>query len=374
MRLNIFPCILQTSSEQQNNISSRLGLALSEETAFLIVVENDGYSVEEYPCTDFGVKNFEGCYYFTLQDELYFCVRKRIHHFNREELKWHELMDSMEVVRDGPACVSLQEGTLITGGEESGDDNASYLSDRCVLVKKDEHNLVISNIGKLPAKLRHHTLTKVSDNVVVLCGGINIDGYETREVYLGSLKNSSTDTIDPLCDKCMSDYFITWTKLPRMREYRSGHFSMFVNNRLCVFGGGLKRDEKQHVIEVNAMQCGLELGYSSGMIIEILPFKIECASQYRVGKWSRRYMRYDISFADLVLSPDEKYAIIAGGETYGFGCIKDKHFHLTMNTSNLHMRSLDDKDKSLHTNNVLKMILSCNCLTPMYDDIDNQSS
>ena len=108
--------------------------------------------------------------------------------------------------------------------------------------------------------------------------------------------------------------------------------------RACVFGGGLKRDEKQHVIEVNAMQCGLELGYSAGMIIEVLPFKIECSSQYRVGKWSRRYMRYDISFADLVLSPDEKYAIIAGGETYGFGCIKDQHFHLTMNTSNLNMR------------------------------------
>merc|ERR1712126_421936 len=183
------------------------------------------------------------------------------------------------------------------------------------------------------------TLTKVSNNVFVLCGGINIDGYETREVYLGSLKNSSNHTIDPLGDNCMSDYYINWAKLPRMREYRSGHFSMFVNNRLCVFGGGLKRDEKQHVIEVNAMQCGLELGYS----------------------------------ADLILSPDEKYAIIAGGETYGFGCIKDKQFHLSMNTSNLNMRSLDDKDKTLHTNNVLKMLLSCNCLTPMYDEVDNES-
>lgn len=363
-----------TSDDNHNDISARYGLALSEETAFLVVVENDGYSVEEYPCTDFEVKDFDGCFSFSVQNELHFCVRRRIYHFNKETHKWEELIDSMDVVRNGPACVSLKEGTLITGGEESDGTSTGKLTDRCVLVKNEENHLVVSNVGKLPAKLRHHTLTKVSDNVMVLCGGINIDGYETRDVYLGSLKNSSKDTIDQDCDRCMSDYYINWTKLPKMREYRSGHFSMFVNDRLCVFGGGLKRDEKQHVIEVNAMQCGLELGYSAGMIIETLPFKIENKSQYRLGKWSRRYMRYDISFADLVLSPDEKYAIIAGGETYGFGCIKDKQFHLSMNTSNLNMRSLDDKDKTLHTNNVLKMLLSCNCLTPMYDDVDNQSS
>ena len=351
-----------------------MGLALSEDTAFLVAVENDGYTLEEYPCTHFEVKDFDGCFSFTIQNEIYFCVRKRIYHFSKDEYKWNELIDSMEIIRNGPACVPLKVGTLITGGEESGGgEGGDNLSDRCVLVKREDSLLVISNVGKLPTKLRNHTLTKVSDNVFVLCGGINIDGYETREVYLGSLKNSSNDTIDPLGDNCMSDYYINWTKLPRMREYRSGHFSMFVNNRLCVFGGGLKRDEKQHVIEVNAMQCGLELGYSAGMIIEVLPFKIENKSQYRVGKWSRRYMRYDISFADLILSPDEKYAIIAGGETYGFGCIKDKHFHLSMNTTNLNMRSLDDKDKTLHTNNVLKMLLSCNCLTPMYDEVDNES-
>ena len=66
-------------------------------------------------------------------------------------------------------------------------------------------------------------------------------------------------------------------------------------------------------------------------------------------------MRYDISFANLVLSPDEKYAIIAGGEIYGFGCRKEDTFYMTMNTTTLNMRSLGDKDKTLHTNNVLKM-------------------
>ena len=75
----------------------------------------------------------------------------------------------------------------------------------------------MSNIGKLPASLKNYTLTKVSDNAFILCGGIDVNGYETRDVYLGSLKASTEDTIDPLSNNCMSDYYLKWTKLPRMR-------------------------------------------------------------------------------------------------------------------------------------------------------------
>ena len=362
---------MQSRTTGTTNMSRNLGLALSGDTAFLIMVENDGYTVEEFKCTDFGIKNFEGCFSFTIEHELYFCVRKKLHYFNKDQYKWKEMIDSMETIRNGPACVSLEQGTIITGGEESDDVGLPKLSNTCVLIKHQDDNLVMTNIGTLPAKLKNHTLTKVSDNAFILCGGIDVEGYETREVYLGSLKTSSLDTIDPLSNPCMSDYYLNWTKLPRMREFRSGHFSMFVNNRLCVFGGGLKREEKQHVIEVNAMSCGLELGFSSGMIIETLPFMTVGKSQYKIGKWNRKYMRHDISFANLVLSPDEKFGIIAGGEIYGFGSRKDEHFYLTMNTENLFMRSLEEKDKTLHTNNVIKMLLTCNCFTAMYDDIEN---
>ena len=354
-------------------MSGNLGVAFSEDKAFLVLVENDGYSQEEYPCTDFGVKDFEGCFSFSLKDDLYISVRKAIYHFNKEQHKWKELVDSFEIIRNGPACVSLEQGTLITGGEESDGCHTQELTDSCFLIKNQVDKLAMKNIGKLPTRLKNHTLTKVSDNTFILCGGIDIDGYETREVYLGTLNCDSFDTDDTSSESCLKKYYINWIKLPKMREHRSAHFAMFIDDTLCVFGGGLKRDEKQHVIEVNAMQCGLELGYSAGMIIEVLPLKMEGKGQYRIGKWSRRYMRHDISFANIVLSPDEKYAIIAGGEIYGFGSRKDEHFHLTMNTSNLFMRSLEDKDKTLHTNNILKMIFSCNCLTPMYDDIENES-
>lgn len=352
-------------------MTAKVDLAISEDKALLVVVENDGYSVEEYPSTDFGVKNFDGCFSFTLENDLYLCVRKNIYRFCQDEHKWKELIDSMDTIRYGTSCVSLQQGTLITGGQEHDGCQNPKLTDNCLLLLKKDDGFTMNSIGKLPAKLKYHSLTKVSSQAFILSGGVDIDGYETRDVYLGSLRTVTNDSDGD--DTSSLQYRLNWTKLPKMCEYRSSHFTMYAQGKLYVFGGGLKRDEKQHVVEVNAMHCGLELGYSAGMIIEILPFTCEDQHQYRVGKWSRRYMRYDISFANLVLSPDEKYAIIAGGEIYGFGCRKEDTFYMTMNTTTLNMRSLGDKDKTLHTNNVLKMIATCNCLTPMYDDIENEA-
>ena len=169
-------------------MSRNLGLAFSGDTAFVIMVENDGYTIEEYKCTDFGIKNFDGCFAFTIEKELYICVRKQLHHFDKDEYKWKEMIDVMESIRCGPACVSLEQGTIITGGEVSEGDGAPKLSNTCTLIKHEDTNIVMSNIGKLPASLKNHTLTKVSDNAFILCGGIDVNGYETRDVYLGSLK------------------------------------------------------------------------------------------------------------------------------------------------------------------------------------------
>ena len=354
-------------------MTSNLGLALSEDKAFLILVENDGYTVEEYPCTEFGVKNFEGCFSFTLENQLYFGVQKTLYQFLKDQRKWEVLAYPMKVVRHGTACVSLKHGTIIAGGSESDGVMTPKLKDSCVLIRSVNNNLITTPVGKLPTKVKHHSLAKLSDNSFIMTGGIDVNGHETRGVYLGTLKCFRGETEDGTNEPSRDNFCVIWTKLPSMREYRSSHFSMFVNNRLHVFGGGLKRAEDHHVLEVNAMQCGLEIGAFAGMIIEILPFKFKEKDQFLVGeRWERRYMKYDISFASIVLSPDKKYGVIAGGEIYGYGARKYDNFHLTMNTRTLFLRSLQENDKSMHTNNVLKMILSCSCLTPMYDDIETE--
>ena len=52
-------------------------------------------------------------------------------------------------------------------------------------------------------------------------------------------------------------------------------------------------------------------------------------------------MKYDISFASLVLSPDQKYAVIAGGEIYGHGAKKDDQVYLTINMNTYEMDKIE---------------------------------
>ena len=120
--------------------------------AFLIVVENDGYSVEEYPSFEFGVEDFEGCFSFSLENELYFCVQKTLYQFIKDLHTWKKLTYDMQIVRYGTACVSLEHGTIIAGGceytsHQHGMDGenpfrSSYvkeLKDNCVMTVSYTH-------------------------------------------------------------------------------------------------------------------------------------------------------------------------------------------------------------------------------------------
>ena len=149
---------------------------------------------------------------------------------------------------------------------------------------------------------------------------------------------------------------------------------MFTNNRFYVFGGGPRRTEKQHLKELNLKYCGFDMGLFAGTKTEVLGIKIENDKVYCSSKFQLIHdMAYDVSFADVVLSPDEKYCIVTGGEVYGDAERKSEDTYLTMTTKNLVLRALGDKDPipeddSLFTNSLWKIMLTCNCLNPMYDD------
>ena len=159
-----------------------------------------------------------------------------------------------------------------------------------------------------------------------------------------------------------------------MWEWRSNHFAMFTNDRFYVFGGGPRRTEKQHLKELNLKYCGFDMGLFAGTKAEVLGIKIENNKVYCANKFQPIHdMAYDVSFADLVLSPDQKYCVVTGGEMYGDAEKKNEDTYLTMSTKNLVLRALGDKDPipeddSLFTNNLWKILLTCNCLTPMSDD------
>ena len=400
-------------------MEGNFGVAIRGNKASLILVENDGYSVTHYSCYEFGVENFEGCFSFSLNDQTYFCIKTTLWQLIKYKLTWRKLTyDGIKIIRYGTACVSLEQGTIIAGGCESGANHfprpdVKVLRDSCVLIRKQGDSFVVNNVGRLPAKVKNHTLTKVSSNTFLMCGGIDSRGCETRDVYLGRLVQSTSANC----------YSVVWVKRVSMNECRSGHLAMFVNNRFHVFGGSnryaylefepsepsvselnenynevrkeLQRRktreelgilEEYHIINVWGIQSKYKRNCDQN-----IAFKNPYDNGFKKteGVWIKRCMRYTIALASLVLSPDQKYGVIAGGRIYDAAIyvkqnarniyiakymLKDHKNHtlLTINTSNLFMRALQDSDEKLHTGKLLKRILTFNWFTPMHNDIDNE--
>ena len=345
-------------------------------------VENDNFEVEEYPCTEFGVNDLDGCFSFCLKNQIFFCADKNVYSFNPIKELWIKISKRLDKVRFGAASVSLKEGAIVAGGRESDGKGVPELTDSCVLLKQENDKLVVIKIGRLPLKVRHHTMTKISDDSFIMCGGSDFKGHEINDAYFGTLVKSqpveersgrtSTHLVRP--PNLSQEWHIRWRKLPNMWEWRSNHFAMFTNDRFYVFGGGPRRTEKQHLKELNLKYCGFDLGLFAGTKVEVLTVRIKGDKVYCGTKFQPiSDICYDISFANLVMSPDEQYCVVAGGEIYGDGAKKIDNTFLTMSTRSLILRALGDKsshdeDESLFTNKIWKKILTCNCLTPMDDD------
>ena len=362
--MNSTTCHSLVDAMEFSGIPRRLGVAKNSYKVFLISVENDKFSVEEYPCTEFGLNDLDGCFSFYLDDKILFCAEKSIFLFNENKHRWVKLTSRMDVVRFGTRSVSLKEGTIIAGGCESDGKSIPELTDSCVLLIQKEGRLKTIRLGQLPMKVRYHTLTRVSDNSFVMCGGMDIRGCEANEAYLETLMSLREGGF----------WHVKWHKLPNMCEWRSNHFAMFTDNRFYVFGGGLKRTTKQHLNELYYRYCGYDMGIFSGTNAEVLGLRVDENNQVVSGKFQRIHeMAYDVSYADLVLSPDEKYCVIAGGEIYEWEKKKSEDTYLTMTTKNMVLSSLGEKNFSgsnegLYTNNIVKIFLSCSCLTPRTDD------
>ena len=361
--------------------TKQLGIATNSNSVFLISVENDNFAIEDYPCTEFGVNDLDGCYSFYINDHIFFCAEKNVFGYNPQKHKWVKIAKRLNVVRYGCATVSLKEGAIVAGGREGDGKGIPELTDSCVLLRKEKNKLISIRLNKLPMKVRYHTMTSISNDSFIMCGGMNNKGHEANDAFFGTLVRVDKDGLDstPLVERSQrykndQGWSIQWRKLPKMCEWRSNHFAMYTNNRFYVFGGGPRRTEKQHLKELNLKYCGFDMGLFAGTKAEVLGIKIEGDKVFCSNKFQTiNDMAYDISFANIVLSPDQKYCVIAGGEIYGDAERKSEDTYLTMSTKNLVLRALGDKepiyeDDSLFTSNVWKVILTCNCLTPMSDE------
>merc|ERR1719436_1719495 len=83
--------------------------------------------------------------------------------------------------------------------------------------------------GILPMPLKFHTVTKISEDEFILCGGENDKSAPVSDVYYGRVV--SNRSFHP------GDWEVNWAKLKPLNSARSKHCAAFVKNRLMVIGG-----------------------------------------------------------------------------------------------------------------------------------------
>ena len=184
--------------EDYNLEAKQFGISTNSDTAFLVSVANENFTVEEYPSREFGVNDLDGCYTFSLKDRIFFCAEKNVYGYNPTKQKWIKIAKRMDVVRYGAASVSLKEGAIVAGGKESDGKGIPELTDSCVLLRQEKNKLSVIKLNKLPMKVRYHTMTKISDEAFIMCGGMNSKGHEANEVFLGILSRTSHSDVEKL--------------------------------------------------------------------------------------------------------------------------------------------------------------------------------
>ena len=369
-------------------VKTRSGIAINSDTVFLITVENDNFTIQHYPSKEFGVNDLDSSYSFQLKKQIFLCVEKTLFGFHQEKQKWIRFK-RMDAVRFGATSVSLKEGAIVSGGQQINDMGTKELSSSCILLRQENKKIFACAAGNLPVKVRYHTMTAVSGDSFIMCGGMDSKGHESNEVFFGTLKkyprmeeenNSPSASTTTSSNKDLiarnRGWYIDWKKLPNMWEWRSNHCAMFLKDHFYVFGGGPKRAGREHVKELSLKHCGFDMGCFAGYKAEFLPFRVEGDQVYCDTDFKRTNdMGYDISFANMVLSPDETYCVVAGGEIYsgeGLNGKEDQSLYLTMDTTNLVLKALEQKqhkyeDNCFSINTILKLLFSCSCLNPPID-------
>merc|ERR1712096_236890 len=128
-------------------------------------------------------------------------------------------------------CLSIGNKVIITGGSFRGNENQFHhlanLSNSADVMTCNHLQLFTKyfSIGHLPKPVKFHTLTKISKSDFILCGGEDVFGKPSSDVYYGRLYQNG-------CSE-----WVRWAKLKSMNTPRSHHCAMYFQNRLVVMGG-----------------------------------------------------------------------------------------------------------------------------------------
>ena len=202
-------------------------LTVTEREILAISIDENGFEVDNqgFNFCNMSPSTIDSSYSFVLNGTHMLCIGKLIYEYHTKKKIWLKLPHDMPLDaqnRIGAACLSFGSKVMIFGGVIEGIAtnaidvlNADFTTSR--------------TFGILPMPLKFHTVTKISENEFILCGGRNAASKTVSDVYYGRVV--SNRSFDPV------DWEVNWAKLKPLKSARSKHCTVYMQNRLIVIGG-----------------------------------------------------------------------------------------------------------------------------------------
>lgn len=210
-----------------------------------ISVDENGFEVDNqgFNFCSMSESTIDHTYSFVLNGIHMLCIGKLLYEYDTIKKMWSKVSRNMPEGaqnRIGAACLTFGNNAIIFGGVIDG-----AVSNAIDVL---HHDFTLSRtFGILPMPLKFHTVTKISENEFILCGGKNSASIPISDVYYGRVV--SNRSFDPV------NWEVNWAKLKPLNSARSKHCAVYMKNRLIVIGGVTNSDElnnrRQNVINLN---------------------------------------------------------------------------------------------------------------------------
>lgn len=200
-------------------------VTVTESQVLVTSVDENGFEVsdEVFEFSNISPLSADSALTFELKNVNILCLGKSMYRYNPKGKKWTELCQEMTQDRVGAASLTFENKVLIFGG---------CLNGKCSnTIDVMSSNLTVRSTGAtLPFPLMFHSVTKISNYELILCGGQNSAGIPVPDVYFGAFWLSQLRD-DP------DTWEIYWVRLPNLNIRRWSHTAFYIQNRLIVAGG-----------------------------------------------------------------------------------------------------------------------------------------
>ena len=199
---------------------------MTEHEVLAISIDENGFEVDDqgFNFHNISPSVLDSTYSFNLNGNYILCIGKSLYQYSEKKKMWSKLPHEMPHNRIGAACLSFGNKVIIFGGCIDG-----TITSTIDVVHEDF--TINRALDILPFPIKYHTVTKISEDEFILCGGQNAIGHHMNDVYYGQVAAGGSFYLTS-----EQDWNINWAKLKPLNTARSKHVAFYIRNRLVVLG------------------------------------------------------------------------------------------------------------------------------------------